>query len=906
MALSAHHGETSVTFGKNFRLPLDTKPIRYQADLQVDLAATAFTGRLAIDLQLDRPTRAITLHAVELSISAPELETGGARWAPSGVRPDAESETVTLDFPSELPAGPATLRLAWSGKFSLGLRGLYRAGKIAVTQFEAADARRVFPCFDEPAFKAVWQLALDQVPPGVVAISNGRVVTDEAAADGRRRIVFAPTPRLSSYLVALVLGDLVSSPEQTAREVAIRTWSVPDKRRLTGFAQQAAAAVLPLLEDYFGLPYPFGKLDQIGVPDFEAGAMENAGAITFREVALLLDVATAPLAVQKRVAEVITHELAHQWFGNLVTMVWWDDLWLNEAFATWMAYKMVDAWRPEWRIWMDFEGGKGSALVLDALRSAHPIRADVRNAEEAGESFDAITYEKGGAVLRMIEGFLGAERFREGIRLYMRRHREANATADDLWGALEESSGQPIVALANGWIRTMGYPLVALARAEEGPAAEDHRTAGSGPVISIRQRRFFADPEAREEGAATRWLVPMVLRFRDETGIKEQSVLLRDEQQQVTLNAQGAVSWCLANAGGRGFYRAAYDPALLGGLVAGIQQLAPEERLGLVSDQWALVRAGQVEVSAFLDLVAGLGGETDHVVLDEIFTRLSIIEHRHLADADRAGFQAFVGDLFAAGAAQLRWQPAAGRPDTAAGLGAGASAEDDETRLRRAALLRARVLLARVPAEIGEALSRYEGERDAGDVQPGGPRGDRLDPNLLDVVVTATARAADDARFEELRRRAATENDPAVMRRFLHALARVESPALASRAVELAMSDEVPMQDFTSYLSVLLGNRATREQTWTLIQSRWQAVRAKADSPMLVRRLIEAMSALPERRHLDQIRAFLGAHPVDGARQATAQTLERLQMDVTLRERLMPRIGEWLAARAGAARTDGR
>ena len=264
---------------------------------------------------------------------------------------------------------------------------------------------------------------------------------------------------------------------------------MPAKRHLTAFAQRAAAAVLPLLEDYFGLPYPFGKLDQIGVPDFEAGAMENAGCITFREVALLLDEATAPLAVQKRVAEVITHELAHQWFGNLVTMVWWDDLWLNEAFATWMAYKIVDAWRPEWRIWMDFEGGKGAAMLLDSLQAAHPIRADVNNAEEAGESFDAITYEKGGAVLRMIEGFLGEDRFRDGIRLYMRRHREANATADDLWGALATASGQPIVALANGWIRQVGYPVVSLAL-----------DAAAGRV-SLAQRRFFADPDAREAGA---------------------------------------------------------------------------------------------------------------------------------------------------------------------------------------------------------------------------------------------------------------------------------------------------------------------------------------------------------------------------------------------------------------------
>jgi len=858
-----------VTLGKNFRLPTAVKPTHYRANLQVDLEAARFEGRLAIDLRLAEPQAALVLHAVDLTVTAAEVEVDGSATpiAAAGIRADAESETLTFDLPAPLPPGQATLRLTWSGKFSPGLRGLYRAGNLAVTQFEAADARRVFPCFDEPAFKAVWQLTLEGVAPGVVAISNGRVLSDEPArgAEGRR-VVFAPTPPLSSYLVALVLGDLVASDSNDARGIIIRTWAVPEKSALTLFAQVAAAAVLPLLEDYFGLPYPFGKLDQIGVPNFEAGAMENAGAITFREVALLLDVTTAPLAVQKRAAEVITHELAHQWFGNLVTMVWWDDLWLNEAFATWMAYKIVDAWRPEWRIWMDFEMGKGSALVLDALQSAHPIRADVRNAEEAGESFDAITYEKGGAVLRMIEGFLREDRFREGIRLYMRRHREGNATADDLWGALGDSSGQPIVELANGWIRQMGYPLITLSEAAP---------AGARPRVRLTQRRFFADPEAREEGPPARWLVPAVLRFRDATGIKEQSVLLREGSEEIELAAEGAVAWCLANAGGRGFFRAAYQPEGLQGLVAAIGELSPEERLGLVSDQWALVRAGQAEVARFLDLVAGLGDETDHVVLEEILTRLSVIEHRHVSDADRPRLHAFIGELFAGLAARLGWQGPAG------------VTEDDETRLRRAAVLRARGLLARVPADVAEAQARFAAHVEAGSAS--------LDPNLLDVVVTVAARDADQARFEWLRRRVQTETDPAAKRRFLHALARVETPALTSRAVELAMTDEVPMQDFTSYMGVLLGNRATREQAWTLMQTRWDAVRARADSPMLIRRLIEALSVLPERRHLDEVQAFLAAHPIDGAKQATAQTLERLRMDVALRERLAPQISGWLS-----------
>jgi len=859
-----------VTLGKNFRLPPEVKPTRYRADLRVDLDGARFDGQLSIDLTLAAPRSAITLHAVELDVKSAVVEWAGGTVAAGAIRPDAESETLTFEFPDPLPAGNVKLHLAWSGRFSSGLRGLYRAGNLAVTQFEAADARRVFPCFDEPAFKAVWQIALDDVAPGLTALSNGSVVSDEAGPNGRRRIVFAPTPLLSSYLVAIIIGNQVPSDAASARGIPILTWSVPEKRGLTGFAQTAAAAVLPLLEDYFGLPYPFGKLDQIGVPNFEAGAMENAGAITFREVALLLDVATAPLAVQKRAAEVITHELAHQWFGNLVTMVWWDDLWLNEAFATWMAYKIVDAWRPEWRIWMDFEMGKGSALVLDALQSAHPIRADVRNAEEAGESFDAITYEKGGAVLRMIEGFLREDRFREGIRLYMRRHREGNATADDLWGALGDASGQPIVELANGWIRQMGYPLVELKSAP----APDGKTR-----LTLTQRRFFADPDARETGAPARWLVPAVLRFRDATGVKQQSVLLREPTAEVELEANGPVAWCLANAHGRGFFRASYEPALLAKLVSAIGELGPEERLGLVSDQWALVRAGKVEVAAFLDLVSGLGGESDHVVLEEILTRLSVIEHRHVGDEDRARFHGFIADLFAKSAGHLGWR--AERDGTE---------DDDETRLRRAALLRARVLLARVPDGIADAEARYATHIEGGT--------GTLDPNLLDVVVTAAARSADEARFEGLRRRARTETDPAAKRRFLHALARVETPSLVKRAVELAMTDDVPMQDFTSYMGVLLGNRAAREETWALIQNGWESVRAKADSPILIRRLIESLSVLPERRHLTEVESFLNRHPIDGAKQATAQTLERLRMDVALRERLIPQVRNWLSGHA--------
>jgi puromycin-sensitive aminopeptidase len=858
-----------VTLGKNFRLPAAIKPKSYDVELRLDLSEARFEGELTIAVEAAEASSFVTLHAIALEVVAASAELPDGRHVPAAGTADTDSETVTLAFADKLPAGPFKLAIAYRGAFSPGLRGLYRAGALAVTQFEAADARRVFPCFDEPAFKAVWRIALAGVPDGAVALSNGAAVRDEPDGRGGRRVTFAPTPPLSSYLIALIVGPIVPSPVAKVRGIPVCTWTTPEKRHLSAFAQEAAGAVLPRLEDYFGLPYPFGKLDQIGVPDFEAGAMENAGAITYREVALLADPATAPLAVQKRVAEVITHELAHQWFGNLVTMQWWDDLWLNEAFATWMAYKIVDQWRPSWRIWMDFEGGKGAALALDALVSAHPIRAEINNAQEAGESFDAITYEKGGAVLRMVEGFLGADRFRDGIRLYMSRHREANATADDLWGALGEASRQPILELANGWIRQTGHPLVGLAL-EPGDEA-------SPPAVRLTQRRFFAEPGAAARAPAQRWMVPVVLRFRDAGGIKEQAVLFDSAAARVAIAADGPVSWCIANADARGFYRSSYDAATLGRLLPAVGQLRPAERVVLISDTWALVRANEAPIEQFLDLVAGLGDEDDHVVLDELLGRLSTIEHRFLRDQDRERFGAWVNDLFGARARALGWGAAPG------------VAEDDETRLRRSVLLRAVTLLARAPDAIADA-ERF---------LPAAGAPVAVDPNLLDVVVTAAARGADQARFEDLRARARTETDPAAKRRYLHALARVETPAIADRAVALALSADVPMQDFSSFVSVLLGNRATRDAAFRLLRDRWTETRAKADSPMILRRLVEAMALLPERRHLDEVREFLELHPIEGAAQAIAQTLERMQMDEALRDRLLSPIGIWLAARVG-------
>ncbi len=853
------------TADRNYRLPLHVRPTAYDAMLSVDLEARRFAGTMRVDLTLTEPAPEIVLHAAELDVARARVRTAGTELDAVEIVPATASETVVLRFSAPIPLGQAALELGWTGKMTDGLRGLYPAGEgIAATQFEAADARRVFPCFDEPGFKAPWRLAVE-APPGVAVLSNGApLVAEDLGA--RRRVRFSETPPLPTYLVALVLGRIEAYPPVSVRGVPVRTFAQPAKLPLTGFGQDVAVEVLPRLEDYFGVPYAFGKLDQVGLPEFEAGAMENAGLVTYREVALLLDPQTASLAQKKRVAEIVTHELAHQWFGNWVTMTWWDDLWLNEAFATWMAFKIVDQWNPAWRVWLEFDQGKAAAMHLDALRSTHPVRAEIRNVAEAGEAFDLITYEKGGAVLRMIEGYLGEERFRDGIRRYMRRHAKRNAVADDLWRALGEASSEPVVELANAWIGAPGYPVVSVER--------------RGRVLRLEQRRFLSDPAAAAAGAAGReevWPVPLVVRIADGERVSEQRFLVREPRAELVLAGSGEPDFVVANAGATGFYRVAYDEEGLAALVRNLPRLATAERIALLSDEWALVRAGVREVGSFLDLCASFVREEDHAVLDELVARLAVIEHRLVADDDRAALQSFVAAVFAPQLAATGWDAAPNEADT--------------TRLRRAAAVRGLGLVARDRPAIVEACGRLDrwlgGERAA------------LEPNLHDAAVTMAARSGDTSRFDAFRALFRKENDPAFRRRWLLALASFEDAQLAARGIDLAFGDEVPLQDTASFAAALFGNRTAREPFWTRLRADWDRMHARLHAaPMLLRRVVEATGTLIERRHLVEAEGFLAAHPMEEARQASAQTLERLRQDVALRERTQRAIGSWLARRA--------
>ncbi len=856
------------------RLAPHVLPHEYHVHVEVDPGrGSTFRGEVDVRLRLGRSCRRVELHAADLRVARARFQTAGSvRRGRIEERP--ERETICVHFDPPLPAGEGTLRLAFSGRLRHDLRGLYGASaegrRYAFTQLEAADARRFFPCFDEPAMKARFRLAVT-TGAGNQVISNAPIARTERRDDGRRTVHFEATPPLSTYLVALAVGALEATEPTALGPTPIRVWHPPGKGHLTGFALEAARECLQRLEEYFDLAYPYAKLDLVAVPDFEAGAMENAGAVFFRETLLLVDPATVTLTERKRVAEVICHELAHMWYGDLVTMAWWDDLWLNEAFATWMAFHVVDRWQPGWKMWHDFQHHRAAALRLDGLRHTHPIHSEVRSPAEATQNFDLITYEKGASVVRMIERYLGPETFRSGVRTYIRRHREGNATGSDLWRALSEAAAEPVEPIVRGWIEQAGLPLVALRR----------RGRDGALRVELRQERFRADarPGASRQGGparSPRWPIPWVGQIGDARGgTRVARHLLRRARETVELGAE-PIAFLYGNADEGGFFRPLHDASELECLGRHRQRLTAVERMGLVDHQWTLARAGRAPLQGFLELVEHLADEPDPDVLLALRGPLGFLEDR-LAGAAGAGapdrLRAWLVRLYRGPLAALGWDPAEDEPN--------------DPRLRRAALLGILGEVAAWPPVLEQAAQRFRAFL-----------ADRrsLDPNLADVVVTLAARTGDAARFAALLDALGDAATPQERRRFLLALGDFRPPEQVDRALALTLSRRVPTQDVAFLLARLLRNPAGRERSWGFVKRRWSTLRRRMP-PMLVTRLVEATPALGAPRWRRDVAAFFRTHPLPTGTRALRQALERFDLDNAFVRREAAGLGRWLAAR---------
>lgn len=853
------------------RLDPEVRPTDVAVHVEVDPGrGDEFHGEVTLDLALGgAPRRVIELHAVDLRVSDARLAVGD-RTLSGKITAHPAFETIRVTLPERIPAGHATLQLAFAGRLRGDLRGLYasRSGKhrYAFTQLEATDARRFFPCFDEPVMKARFRMSVTTSARNTV-LSNAPIARSKKLPRGRKRVDFRPTPPLSTYLVALAVGELQASRTVKLGTTPIRVWHVPGKGRLTRFALECARETLARLERYFDLPYPYEKLDLVAVPDFEAGAMENAGAVFFRETLLLVDAKTVTLAERKRVAEVVCHELAHMWYGDLVTMAWWDDLWLNEAFATWMAFAVVDDWKPEWKMWLDFQHYRGAALNLDALDNTHPIYVEVKTPDEATENFDLITYEKGASVVRMVENWLGAKAFRAGVRRYVREHAEGNTVASDLWNALSAASRQEVEPVVRAWIEQPGFPVLALRHARERGKS----------VLHAAQERFRASGRARGKADRARWPVPFVARVggarRGKTRLERR--VLSGARSRIALGA-AAPRFVHGNAEASGFYRTQYDAAMLRDLAAGLDALSDVERLCLLSDQWALVRAGRVPLESYLDLVGVFGDETEPDLLITLRSALTLVDDQLAAGASeevRNAWRSFLVDGFCGHLLELGWEAPRG--------------EDDSTRVRRAvaiSLLGGVAEWEAVTDVVSDRCLAYLDDRRA------------LEPNLADPVVSLAARRGDARLYERFAKAEAAAATPQERRRFLFARADFRDAKLAERT-RRACLDEIAVQDMPLVLVRLLQNPAAREDTWRFIQKRWPKLRRRLP-PALVTRVIDALPDLQTAKHRREVAGFFRKHPVPTGKRAVQQALERFDLNAAFRKRSAPGFRRWLEARA--------
>jgi puromycin-sensitive aminopeptidase len=836
-----------------YRLPRTVIPARYALTLEPDLQTAQFSGSVMIAVDAVEPVDTVWLNAAELDITSAAIEDAtGQRRPMAEVTLHEAQERVQLGLGAVMPAGAYRLHLAFEGRLNDKLHGFYRstfhdAGGtehvIATTQFETTDARRAFPCFDEPDFKAVFGVTL-VVPQTQFALSNAPMVEEHLTADGRRRMAFADTMKMSTYLVAFIVGPFAATEPVDVDGVPLRVVHPRGKGHLTAYALEAGAFALRYFTAYYGLPYPGQKLDLVAIPDFAFGAMENLGCVTFREVLLLVDPQQATQPELMRVADVIAHEIAHMWFGDLVTMKWWNGIWLNEAFATFMATMASDAFNRDWQRWTQFSLARSAAFEVDSLQKTRPIEYPVHSPQDANGMFDLLTYEKGGAVLRMLEQHLGEAPFRDGIRHYLNRYQYANTETNDLWDAIEEVTQAPARRIMDAWIFQRGYPLLSV------------DNAGTG-TLTLRQQRFGFTLVDADQG--TVWPVPVGLRYSAHGQVIERQELL--EAAAVTLHLGPALDWVVVNAGGHGFYRVRYAAALLHSLTSiMMRHLAPIERYGLVDDTWASVLSGTTSAITFLDFAQGFSAETDLDVWMVLSRCLSQLD-RLLDGEARRRYQERLRHLYRPALDRLGWEP-----------GAGETSRDLEL---RGLLLRALALSAMDEDAIAHSRTVHAHYlRDSTSVEP----------HIAAAVAGAVAAVGTSDDYAVFLTRFTHAATPQEERRYQMLLASFPGEQDMATTLEMALNGDIRTQDAPYLVAQCMRHRDHGSQAWHFVRDHWeQMVHAYPDNAIV--RMLDGVTSLSAPDVAAEIEAFFAHHPVPQGALTLQQHLEKLQVHVALRTR---------------------
>ena len=848
-----------------YRLPRDVLPDRYDIVIEPHIDEARFVGEVVISATVQAPVDSIMLNAAELECTEATLRQGDRTvGADISFDPDTERMMLRPADGSRLEPGNLQIACTFAGVLNDQLRGFYRstfvdeAGEtqtIATTQFESTNARRAFPCFDEPDLKAVFGVTMI-VPAGLMAVSCGEVVSSETLPDGRRRDTFADTMQMSTYLMAFIVGDLEATDPVDVGGVPLRIVHVRGKSALTSFGLEAGAFALAWLVDYYGIDYPGSKVDLIAVPDFAFGAMENMGAITFRETLLLADPQKATTAELLRIVDVVAHELAHMWFGNLVTMDWWNGIWLKEAFATFMQVATTDAFRPEWKRWDEFCIERGAAFDVDALSSTRPIEYEVISPADAEGMYDVLTYEKGAAVVRMLEQYLGPDRFAVGVQHYLERHSYANTTTTDLWDALETSSGEPVRSVMDGWIFKGGYPILSVERDAGGLRVSQQRFTYGGDA---------PDAASAEQSEGELWSVPVMVRARlAGTGTVERRFLLSGASTVVDLG--GPVSWAVVNSGGHGYYRVRYGGDLLGAVARqALEVLDPIERYGLVDDTYAAVVAGDASAAEFIELVTDLGLETDLHVWQRMIGGLKGL-HAIAEPSGRAALEVLIRDLATTALGVLGFEPQPGEPDLDRELrgvlfeAAGGRGRDDLVRTRAREIFE---------TSIGNGAA--------------------VEPNLAAAAVQVAAAAGDQTDYERMMDLYRSADTPQSELRYLGALLGFEQRDLFERTLEL-IATEVRTQNAPYMLGAAMTHLDWGPVAWKFVRDQWDELTSRFPQNSIPR-MVGGIRGLNTRELADEVEAFFAEHDVPQGALTVAQHIEKMWVNVRLRERESARIG---------------
>ncbi|MBL8770813.1 MAG: M1 family metallopeptidase [Phenylobacterium sp.] len=833
-------------------LPTDVRPDRYEIRVAPDPDRLTFDGHVKVELTVVRPTDRIVLNAQDLTLEKASLS--GLAAAPR-IEWNAEEQTAAFVFPQRLAPGRYTLDIDYKGRIFQSPAALFYLDYSApdggkrrglYTQFQNSDARRFAPMWDEPGVRSVFSLTVD-TPPGQMSVSNMPVASETPLEGGKRRVRFADSPKMSSYLLFMAMGDFERISQRVAGVdvgVVVRRGDTEKAR----YALDATVKLLPYFNDWFDTPYPLPKLDLIAGPGRSQffAAMENWGAIFYFDYAILLDPKLSTETDRQYVFTTVAHEVSHQWFGNLVTMAWWDDLWLNESFASWMENKASDHFHPEWNLWLSTQAGQQGAMRLDSRAGTHPVITDIPDVFAAANAFDTITYQKGQAVVRMLESYVGEDAFRTGVRAYIRKHAYGNTVSDDLWAALDAAApGKDVTGMAHDFLRQPGVPLI--------------RAAPAGNGVRLSQERMAADPS---QSAPQTWRTPVVVKGL--AGGAWSGVVSAGRPQTAPVAAPAVV-----NAGQTGYFRTAYAPALWSKLAPQFGRLAPADQLGLLYDSRTLGEAGYAPMSDFLALARNTPADADPLVLDTLATQLSAVDALYSGRPGQARFRTFARARLVPILGRLGWDPKPGEPDNAA--------------------IARRTVLTTLgdfedPMVIAEARRRF----DRWLVEP-----ESLQGAGRRTVLSIVAANADEATWEALRRQALASKDVTDRSRLLALLAGSDDPKLADRALALALSGDVSPSEAPTIIAAVAGNFPDKAYDFAI------ANRARVDELLeptsRTSYYAELAQASREPAMLEKLGRFKATVPASARGEVEkAEGAIRYRLDVISRR--LPETDGWLAS----------